>query len=50
LATWTFTRGGTVTDTVWVRLTDDPIWARAGAETIAPLNTSPTTSPRIPAI
>src|SRR4030081_291936 len=34
-ATCTFTRGGTVTVTVWVRLLEDPCWATAAREMIA---------------
>jgi hypothetical protein len=34
-ATCTFTRGGTVTLTVWVRLLEDPCWATAAREIIA---------------
>lgn len=33
-ATCTFTRGGTVTVTVWVRLLEDPRWASAAREII----------------
>jgi hypothetical protein len=39
LATWTFTRDGTVTVTMCVRLADD--CAAAGSDTIALANTSP---------
>jgi hypothetical protein len=48
LATWTFTRDGTVTVTTCVRLADD--CAAAGSDTIALAITSPVRMRRIPAI
>ena len=49
-ATWTFTRGGTVTETVCVRLTAPLDWAPAGSAMIALPITSPATMPRSPVI
>jgi hypothetical protein len=49
-ATCTFTRGGTVTLTVWVRLLEDPCWATAAREMIALPITIASSESRIRAI
>jgi hypothetical protein len=49
-ATCTFTRGGTVTETVWVRLLEDPCWATAAREMIALPITIASSESRIRAI
>ena len=49
-ATCIFTRGGTVTETVWVRLLDDPCCAMAGREIIAVPSTAASSVRRSPTI
>jgi hypothetical protein len=49
-ATCTFTRGGTVTLTVWVRLLEDPSWATAAREMSALPITIASSESRIRAI
>jgi hypothetical protein len=48
--TWTFTLGGTVTLTMWVRLLDDPYCAAAGREIIAVPITAASSVRRSPTI